>query len=1172
MATTLKITTSAGDALAAQQAGSVALTVDPSTTNFGRQGNDLTITGNGGAKTVVGNFFVTGEGEMPEFVLPDGRVVAGKEFLAAVSPTLDLTTAAGPAADSAAAPGSGGEGAYTDGAGTLLDGVDRLGSLGTDQWNRGSLAAQMHEGGSTLTAVATGGAATPASVDPLAYIARGVLYTQNPGSLPTLAVDLLQYSGGMARKAVDAGATPVAVTLEFFDVQGLPLATAPVAYTYDPITGKITFTVVNPAEAVIYCLVTDGAGSSYPMQVVLTQTEAFDSVAHDAMGRLVDGHLAFGEWHAGKDMSQAGDYEVRSSELSDSLDFTGNLTGVRNGVAGNYIYKDFIDTGAGNDSLRIDGTVAKFAVSTGTGDDSLTVTGAVNDSRIVSGQGNDTVKVGGNVTASTVALGMNDSGVDTLNADGNTLEVAGLVTNGKIYGDAGMDNVTLGGMKDSTLQTGAGDDHVTTGSVTGTRGGSGTAAKPYTYTNTIDAGVGDDDVTVNGTISGTKLELGAGNDDLAVNATGAGVYRSDIDLGTGGDKVSITSAGGIGLSESRISGAADDIGDSYNITAKTVALSTSTLVAGGGDDTISVSGGTYGLYGASSIEAGAGNDSIDISGVQYGIFGAATAPAVVNLGTGADTLHISGEVGIRSGVVQADGDAQGDRITVSGILHGVMESTLTLGEGKDTLIIESTGSGSGIGVRNSVIDASAGNAGDIISISSVGYTGMAGSTLLADGGNNLITVSSEKYTGMAGSTINLGEGRDTVTVEAKTFKFGMDGGLIDGTADALGDTYNILSANAAMVHGAQIHAGNGDDAVTIKGGSGMGGYDDGDLGARVPTTVHLGAGADVVTVTATGKAGSAMSQSLIDGTADDKGDVYTISSALGTGMERGSEILAGGGDDTISVSGGSYGVHGSSIAAGAGDDNIHVKGSLYGIHISSLDAGAGDDTVSIEATAAGSTGARLTTFTLGDGHDNLSISGVGIGLHEVTVDAGTGNDTLTISGGAIQSHIDMGAGSDLVMLKGANPHYAAMNFDGGTGDDAVFHAASGDISHLGDILGFGDDPMRHMEDLFNFREGNTVKGFETLLVDFSNALSDHVGLDGLLANVDKLNAGDNEVGSVVVSGDAGDTFSFGAHQVVEGAKGVSVAGLDGATFDSYFVHDNNGDELQVYVNTVLHVG
>ena len=137
MATPKTITSTGSLPLAAYSGNTITL-ADPGA-SFARSGNNLVITATDGSTSTIRDYFVAEAGKIPDFSLPDGATIPGKDFLAAQNPDLDITTAAGPAASSP--PGSGGT--YDDNAGALISGVTRLGSQGTIYWDRATETPDM---------------------------------------------------------------------------------------------------------------------------------------------------------------------------------------------------------------------------------------------------------------------------------------------------------------------------------------------------------------------------------------------------------------------------------------------------------------------------------------------------------------------------------------------------------------------------------------------------------------------------------------------------------------------------------------------------------------------------------------------------------------------------------------------------------------------------------------------------------------------------------------------------------------------------------------------------------------------------------------------------------------------------------------------------------------------
>ena len=110
--------------------GTLVLEFDPSEAASSRDGNNLVFEVDG-ARVEITDFFAVGESTLPTLSLPGDVEIAAEDFLAAINPDMDLTTAAGSAGSSA-----GGGTSYDDNAGDLLDGVSKLGDQQTFHWDR----------------------------------------------------------------------------------------------------------------------------------------------------------------------------------------------------------------------------------------------------------------------------------------------------------------------------------------------------------------------------------------------------------------------------------------------------------------------------------------------------------------------------------------------------------------------------------------------------------------------------------------------------------------------------------------------------------------------------------------------------------------------------------------------------------------------------------------------------------------------------------------------------------------------------------------------------------------------------------------------------------------------------------------------------------------------------
>ncbi|KAL1110012.1 hypothetical protein AAG570_014008 [Ranatra chinensis] len=149
-----------GDTVTLKGEAAIHFTFNIADAIFERSGHDLVVDLNG-EYTVIRNFFIQEEGkELPQFLLVDGTVVDGKNFLLAQTLDFDISTAAGPEGAS-----SSGLNNYSDGTGSLVDGVDRLNVLRSDPFTTKSAPT----GQAWLTAETITGAERPsfAAISPI---------------------------------------------------------------------------------------------------------------------------------------------------------------------------------------------------------------------------------------------------------------------------------------------------------------------------------------------------------------------------------------------------------------------------------------------------------------------------------------------------------------------------------------------------------------------------------------------------------------------------------------------------------------------------------------------------------------------------------------------------------------------------------------------------------------------------------------------------------------------------------------------------------------------------------------------------------------------------------------------------------------------------------------------
>ncbi|MGB3408246.1 MAG: peroxidase family protein [Jannaschia sp.] len=163
------------------------------------------------------------------------------------------------------------------------------------------------------------------------------------------------------------------------------------------------------------------------------------------------------------------------------------------------------------------------------------------------------------------------------------------------------------------------------------------------------------------------------------------------------------------------------------------------------------------------------------------------------------------------------------------------------------------------------------------------------------------------------------------------------------------------------------------------------------------------------------------------------------------------KIVMGGGDDTVTIIGGS--VLRDTLALGSGDDSLRMtSGAAKG----GIDSGTGDDTIDIGGTAT------VNTVSGGGGDDIVRVgerahvdvveTGKGDDLVELTEGAtvgqiltGSGSDTVTVGRDAEVAFIDLGRGSDEAVLNGSG----VTHIDGGSGIDALRLGPGARVVHDG---------------------------------------------------------------------------------------------------------------------------
>lgn len=530
-------------------------------------------------------------------------------------------------------------------------------------------------------------------------------------------------------------------------------------------------------------------------------------------------------------------------------------------------------------------------------------------------------------------------------------------------------------------------------------------------------GLGDDSL-----VGGLGLDTIFGDDSSNSLAGGNDTILGDV----AGDSVngaadSIVAGQGTDLVDGQ---AGNDIirGDHDSLTG-----GNDTLIGGAGDDSIE------GMPGDDSITGGDGNDTLNAGGFSENRdeFGANTVDGgngndSILGGDGNDTLFGS------AGNDTITGDDPAAQVTGTGhdCIDGGTGADLLLGhDGNDTLFV-----GAG---ENDNVDGQNGN--DLVLVA-----GGTGITSVAGGADN----DTLRFDGTAGN--------DNIVVTS--FGSGFERLEINGLG---GD--DTLSASGLFSNGfaaMQFDGGSGNDSVVGIGSS--------TPLSLFPITLLGGDGNDTLSANPTSL--TAFPLTLVGGDGDDSLVGSSASDQLQDGGDGSTTAFAGGGADTLTVTGDSLGnlihvsaigVNNVSVNGGDGDDTIQfdLDANSFAINLTVNGQGGND---SIEAGFISGTSLAISLFG-GDGNDTISGSSVG---DTISGDGGddsllgnVGNDSITgdvpFSSVAGSDTIVGGDGNDTLI--GDNDSLIGGNdlLDGGNGNDSV----EGNLGNDEILGGDGDDTL-----------------------------------------------------------------------------------------------------------------
>ncbi len=706
-----------------------------------------------------------------------------------------------------------------------------------------------------------------------------------------------------------------------------------------------------------------------------------------------------------------------------------------------------ITLGSGGNTVNVNGTLASVTtnLNTGAGDDTVNVTAMAVPTHITTGTGANSVTVGSNAPGSLGALGgitgaltVTGGGSDALTLDdgGDSLPRVGTLTATSLTG-VGPTPIGFSGLASLVLNLGVSNDNLT---VNDTIAG----------TTTVNAGSGNDTLTVLHDSGPTTLNGGPGADTFNLRATGA---VTTIDTGSTGGANIINVGGTAPTAGGVLSGIAGEI-----------------HLAGDGSDTLNIddSGDATGQVGNISATAVSG---LSPAAIDY----ASVANLNVNLGDGGDTLTVTGTA---AGQTTINGHSGADTFNIRAINS---TTTVNSGTGANTVNVGSLAPASG-GVLSGISAALTLNGGgsDILNFDD---SGDAANTTESLSGNGLsgLTPTPITYGGAAAVNLALGFGNDALTVT--NTEAGATTHVTTGTGT---DTVTVVNDAGPTT----IDAGSGADNVYIRR-----------TGAT--TTVNHAAGAAGTILVGSNAPSAASTLSLIAAplaingngldvvSLDDTGNALTKTDTLSAttigGLSPADIIYShlanlnidlGVGGDTFTVSDTAAGTA-TAVAGGAGAEQFNVRGTTGPL---TLLTGGGTDRTRIGSLAPAGGGALdaiqgAVTVNGGSGRDQLSIDDTGsstartgtlsdtvlaIGPANITyaaigaldLELGSAADTLTVSNTAAATHTTIHTGNGdntITMLTDAG----ATDIRTGGGHNVVNIRGTGNLTSVthADVLG-----------------------------------------------------------------------------------------------------------------------
>jgi Ca2+-binding RTX toxin-like protein len=667
---------------------------------------------------------------------------------------------------------------------------------------------------------------------------------------------------------------------------------------------------------------------------------------------------------------------------------------------------------------------------------------------------------------------------------------------------------------------------------------------------------------------GDDADGGAGTDWLDANFSAAPMA---IDLDSSQLAAGISIGGGTIKNIERIgtiTGSA--FGDTFLLSGQAYA----TIFAGGGNDTITVSGNFAYIEGGDGadqisltggngyIDGGAGNDAIIVNG--------ANAYAYVRAGAGDDIVQSVGANNL------LNGDDGIDTVDYSNSASGVVVNLGThVGAGGEILDGFENVTGSAFAdtltghTDDNVLQGAGGNDTLNGDVGNDTLDGGAGNDAMAGGvGDDVYYVDSVSDVVTEASAA----GTDTVhTTVTYTLGSNVENGIQDGTSanNLTGNTLaNALAGNAAAN---VLDGGTGNDTLTGGGG--------------VDTFVYrTGGGRDVITDFTAGEAiniyGYTAAQSVVQSASNvvvtlATGNTITVNNSTVAEVMAALHFQTNGGGGTPGTITGTSGA--DTLNGTSGNDTINGLGGNDTLNGSggndALDGGTGNDTmrggtgndtyyvdsvsdVVTEASAAGTDTVHTTvTYTLGSNVEN----GILDGTAAINLTGNTLANTLT--GNSAANILDGGTGDD-TLTGGSGVDTFVYRTSGGR--DMITDFATGETINVYGSTAAQSVVQSGADVVVTFASGNTLTVNDATVASVNTALhfmESGGGTPGTITGTSGADTLNGTSGNDTINGLAGnDTLNgSGGNDTLDGGTGADV--MKGGTGNDVYYVDNIGDRV-----------